>query len=271
MVGKWWYGTQKVTKEKVLRPTAATFFQDYEDDMEEGQVVNVVSGGREFEDVLAATADSGLAKIEQSIVRNESSALDEGPTQKDQDKWQSFDGVRRKTAALLWSYLARKELDGGILDEGMSIYGKIMRDLTFSRKIRSRIDRAKAAGFGSGRVVGIQQYWPPTRNLQNIPKPDPGRLSKRFPSSTTPIHHTGHRARDRSSIDQSTHQHPRAYGLARVQAPQVVYGSTSTDTAVVAGRIQHRDVNGSQPAVPEGGEGLFQSRRGEIRKPQHES
>ena len=122
LVGKWWYGTQKMTKEKVLRPSAASFFQDYDEHMGEGQVINALSGGQEYHDVLAAKADVGINKIEQSITQDGSSTANVGgPSTKDQEKWQSFDGVRRKAAALLWSYLGREELDGSTLDEGKFI------------------------------------------------------------------------------------------------------------------------------------------------------
>ena len=110
-----------MTKEKALRPSAANFFQDYDENMADGQVINALSGGREYHDVLGAKADAGINRIEQSIIRGDSAdSNDEKPTLKDQDKWQSFDGVRRKAAALLWSYLGRKELDGSSLDEGRS-------------------------------------------------------------------------------------------------------------------------------------------------------
>lgn len=195
-VGKWWYGTQKVTKEKVLRPSAASFFQDYDENMDEGQVVNVVSGGQEFQDVLASTADTGLSKIEQSIIRKDTLPRDGGPSQKDQDRWQSFDGVRRKSAALLWSYLSRKELDGDALDEGQYVQTPLRLVSHGCRKVRSRIDLAEVAGLGTCCFAGIWQHGAIARNLQDIAKLDTSYPTARLPSPTITSRHSGHRARN---------------------------------------------------------------------------
>ena len=109
-----------MTKEKALRPSAANFFQDYEEEMGEGSVINALSGGLEFAESLNAKADSGISKVERAVKRDDSSRPGAGgPTPQDQAKWETFEGVRRKAAVLLWSYLERKELDGSSLDEGM--------------------------------------------------------------------------------------------------------------------------------------------------------
>ena len=126
-VGKWWYGTQQMTKEKVLLASASNLFREYKDDMTEGDLVNALSGGKEFEEVLTGNkADAGMGKIEQAILENGSEGSDTaGLTSKDREKLGAYDGVRRKGAALIWAYLGRLKLDGSTLDEGPSpVVGK---------------------------------------------------------------------------------------------------------------------------------------------------
>ena len=116
VVGKWWYGTQKLTKEEVLIQSANNLFREYKEAMDEGDVINALSCAEEYKDILKGNeADSGLAKIEKSIMPESLSAM---LSLKDQKVLQGFEGVRRKTAALLWAYLARLRLDGTTLDKG---------------------------------------------------------------------------------------------------------------------------------------------------------
>ena len=120
VVGKWWYGTQKLTKEKVLLASASNLFREYKEDMKDGDVVNALSSGEEYKEVFGANkVDSGLGKIEKSIAQ-ESEA---GPmvTEKDHRKLESYEGARRKAAALIWAYLGRIRLDGASLDDGLFI------------------------------------------------------------------------------------------------------------------------------------------------------
>ena len=139
-VGKWWYGTQQMTKEKVLLASASNLFREYKDNMREGDLINALSGGQEYEEVLTGRkADAGLAKIEQAILENDTEGSSvAGLTSEDKGKLGSFDGVRRKSAALLWAFLGRLKLDGSTLDEGLFVnhnWSPIFW-LTSSRKIR---------------------------------------------------------------------------------------------------------------------------------------
>ncbi len=120
VVGKWWYGTQRMTREKVLIASAGKLFREFDDAMDDGDVVAALSCAEEFKDVLRGNeADSGIAKIEQIITEE----VDLGPnaaaiTKKDLEKLRGFDGLRRKVLALLWAYLERKRIDGSTLDDG---------------------------------------------------------------------------------------------------------------------------------------------------------
>ncbi|KAG8528815.1 uncharacterized protein KY384_006504 [Bacidia gigantensis] len=117
-VGRWWYGTQKMTKEKVLLASASKLFKEYKDDMTDGDVINVLSSAQEFEDVLRGNrADAGLGKVEQTIKGAVKGSATNGLSAKDQEKVSTYDGPRRKAAALLWSYIGRLQL-GPSLDDG---------------------------------------------------------------------------------------------------------------------------------------------------------
>ena len=121
VVGKWWYGTQKVTREKILITSAGHLFREYQDDITDGAVISALSTGDEFKDVLRGSkADSGVGKVEQSILANGSiTSTAAGLTTKDQEKLQDLEGVRRKTLALLWAYLGRVDLKDSSLNDGI--------------------------------------------------------------------------------------------------------------------------------------------------------
>ncbi|KAK3060998.1 hypothetical protein LTS18_007246 [Coniosporium uncinatum] len=119
-VGKWWYGTQRVTKERVLVASAGNLFREYEDGINEGGVVSALSAGEEYNDVLKGSkADSGLARVEQMILADgEKTPFAGGLNVKDVTKLRELDeGVRRKALALLWAYLSRMELKDDELND----------------------------------------------------------------------------------------------------------------------------------------------------------
>ena len=120
IVGKWWYGTQRMTREKVLVASAGNLFKEYKEDITDSGVIGALSAGEEYKDVLKGSkVDSGLAKIEKSISVGadvESSAI--GLSVKDRERFADLEGVRRKTLALLWAYLVRVSLGTSTLDDG---------------------------------------------------------------------------------------------------------------------------------------------------------
>ena len=119
VVGKWWYGTQRMTKEKVLLASASSLFKEYEEDITDGDIVNALSCGEEFKDILSGNkVDAGLGKIEKSISRMSTDADAIAITPRDQGKLEGYEGVRRKASALLWAYLGRTRLDSSTLDDG---------------------------------------------------------------------------------------------------------------------------------------------------------
>lgn len=122
VVGKWWYGTQRVTKEKVYVNSAATLFQQYENDLTKGGVVCALTSGEEYKNVLRGNkAEQGLGKVEKAVMtEGEAMGTVAGLTKRDVEKINSLEGVQRKTCALLWAYLGRVKLDDQTLDDGAS-------------------------------------------------------------------------------------------------------------------------------------------------------
>ncbi|KAJ9625826.1 secretory subunit [Taxawa tesnikishii (nom. ined.)] len=109
LVGKWWYGSQKMTREKVLVTSAGNMFKEYNERMDKSGVVTVLSSGAEFQEILNGhKADAGTGQLEKRIL------ADGGP-----HLWrlEIDDGVRRKALGLLWAYLGRVELDDKELND----------------------------------------------------------------------------------------------------------------------------------------------------------
>ena len=116
LVGKWWYGMQSQTKERVLATTAGNMFREYKDRMDAGDVASAISSATEFKDILnGAKADTGLGKLEKKLQTTDD--VDLGMLPKDKKKLEDLDDpVRRKTLALVWAYLSRLELDDKTLE-----------------------------------------------------------------------------------------------------------------------------------------------------------
>lgn len=139
IVGKWWYGTQRMTKENVLVASAGNLFREYEDDVLEGGIIKVLTSGEEYQSVLKGNkADAGLGKIEKAILaQDRSSAPTAGLTKRDVQRLKDMEGVRRKALALLWAYLGRVKLGDASLDDGKLLYICLLYPLTRNRKVRS--------------------------------------------------------------------------------------------------------------------------------------
>jgi translocation protein SEC63 len=116
LVGKWWYGMQKVTKERILVSSAGNIFRQYKERMEPSDVLGAVSTATEYADILhGVKADAGLGKVEQKLAAIDAASAFISP----QDRKvlaEIEDPVRRKTLALLWSYLTRADLDDRTLE-----------------------------------------------------------------------------------------------------------------------------------------------------------
>lgn len=131
VVGKWWYGTQKYTKDKVLIATAGNMFREYKSDITGGGIVSALSSGEEFNEILSGVeSESGLAKIEQKVLAETDDAVHAGGLTADDAKVlsQMDNSSRRKALALLWAYLGRVDLEDSTLESGMFGLGPLWPD-----------------------------------------------------------------------------------------------------------------------------------------------
>lgn len=117
LVGKWWYGTQKLTKDKILISSAAKLFKEYRDDMDEGAVIGALSAGDEYiEAVKAEKDDETLTLVERKVLPE--GTPQSGMSSEDREKLTRLDDEqRRKVLGLLWAYLGRNDLGDAKLNE----------------------------------------------------------------------------------------------------------------------------------------------------------
>jgi translocation protein SEC63 len=132
LVGTWWYGTQRMSKEKILIESANNLFQEYEENITEGGIVGALSSGVEYCHAFKGhKADSGLGKVESRILApGEITTYAAGLSASDKTKLEELDGgARRKALALLWAYLGRVELEDSTLDQEKYEVAPIAHDL----------------------------------------------------------------------------------------------------------------------------------------------
>jgi translocation protein SEC63 len=141
LVGSWWYGTKRRSKEGVLMESANNLFRKYQENMDEGAIIAALSTGKEFDAVLRGdAADSGLSKVESRIANPSGHAQSQTHSQyacgfstKDKNALEDLDsGVSRKVLALLWAYLGRVELDDAALTKAKHEVAPIARTLNQS-------------------------------------------------------------------------------------------------------------------------------------------
>ncbi|QIW95953.1 hypothetical protein AMS68_001471 [Peltaster fructicola] len=115
LVGRWWYGMQKLNKERILSSSAGNMFREYTERMDSGEVAATLSISTEFKELLSGSrADNGLAKLEKAVLGGDPAwSL---PIKQRRKLEQLDDATRRKTLALIWAYLYRIELDDRTLE-----------------------------------------------------------------------------------------------------------------------------------------------------------
>jgi len=68
LVGKWWYGMQKMTRERILVTSAGNMFKKFSERMDAGDVLAAVSTANEYQEILSGgKADSGIEKAEKAL------------------------------------------------------------------------------------------------------------------------------------------------------------------------------------------------------------
>ncbi|RAO67896.1 uncharacterized protein BHQ10_003908 [Talaromyces amestolkiae] len=114
IVGKWWYGSQRYTREKVLIASAGNMFREYKEDMIGGRVISALSTGEEYKELLkGARSEEGLAKVEKKVMAIDEKIL----PAKDREVIRKLDdSTRRKALSLLWAYLNRIDLEDTTLE-----------------------------------------------------------------------------------------------------------------------------------------------------------
>ncbi|KXX77163.1 Translocation protein sec63 [Madurella mycetomatis] len=135
LVGSWWYGTLRRSKEGVLMESANRLFREYKEGIDEGGVITALSTGKEYEELFKGDkADSGLSKVESRILaEGKLSPLAGGLSVKDREKLENLEsGPQRKALALLWAYLGRVELDDPALEKAKFAVGPIAHSLNKS-------------------------------------------------------------------------------------------------------------------------------------------
>ncbi|KAL7275827.1 secretory subunit [Rhizina undulata] len=105
-VGKWWYGTKRLTKDGVLIQSASALFKGYEEDCDEAKLVKILTAGEEMKDVTGN--DKNWVGSEEAIV--ERKIKEAGISDKDYKALDALDGWRRRALGLLWAYLYRVDL-----------------------------------------------------------------------------------------------------------------------------------------------------------------
>ena len=122
-VGRWWFGSRKYTKDRILNTTAATFYLNIKEDMRFANAVEVVSSAEEF--AASSTKASAFKTSEfdrlQNAVRDRLSKLT-GDKIEGQLYRQS---ATRKTAILIYAHLLRIPInDMDLLTEQQQIITK---------------------------------------------------------------------------------------------------------------------------------------------------
>lgn len=123
LVGSWWYGTQRVSKEGVLMESANNLFREYKEDLDDSGIVTALSTAKEYKNLLGSDkTDKDLASIESKIA-------DLIPPQEKAKLEELDDSVRRKALALLWAYLGRVDLGSTALNRAKIQVGPIAQSL----------------------------------------------------------------------------------------------------------------------------------------------
>jgi len=230
-VGKWWYGTQKLTKDKVLVASAGKVFRDYDNDQGEVGVIHALSSGEEFNEVLTGhKAENGLSKLEQKVLsENSGSLIAQTLTKKDRQKLDDLeDSRRRKVLTLLWAYLGRVELDDETLnDEKFEV-----------APIALRLNEAYTAiALAYGNTKAILSAYRTSQNLIQALRPGASPLEQ-LPHFTPDVASAAEAARAKSHLTiQEFMQIPEAERKARVVKSGLISQEQYSTAMTVASRI----------------------------------
>jgi translocation protein SEC63 len=157
LVGSWWYGNLKRSKEGALMESANRLFRQYDENLDESGVISALSVGKEFEETFKGDkADAGLSKVESKLQAANVLSL------KEKEKLEELQsGPRRKALALIWAYLGRVELDDETLTKAKVEMGPVAHSLTKSMT-------AISLAYGNTTPI-LGSYYASQRIIQAIP------------------------------------------------------------------------------------------------------
>ncbi|KAH7389923.1 Sec63 Brl domain-containing protein [Pyrenochaeta sp. MPI-SDFR-AT-0127] len=230
-VGKWWYGTQRLTKEKVLVASAGKIFRDYDNDQGEAGVIGALSSGEEFNEVLTGhKSENGLSKLEQKVLSVGSDSLvSQTLTKKDRQKLDDLeDSRRRKVLTLLWAYLGRVELDDETLnDEKIEV-----------APIALRLNEAYTAiALAYGNTHAVLSAYHTAQNIIQALRPGASPLEQ-LPHFTPTVATAAEAERSRTHLSiQEFMRIPDGQRKARVVAPGLLSSEQYNTAMSVASRI----------------------------------
>jgi translocation protein SEC63 len=230
-VGKWWYGTQRMTKDKILLQSAGKLFREYDNDQGESGVVAALSTGDEFIDILKGNkAENGLSRIEQKVLSEGSdSPILSALTRQDRKKIEELDDSRRrKVLTLLWAYLGRIELDDGVLNEEKYEVAPIAYKLN-----EAYASMALAYGF----TKGVLSTYHTSQNLIQALRPGASPLEQ-LPYFTPAVATAAEADRSRTHLSvQEFMRMPAEQRKARVVAPGLLDQNQYNQAISVASQL----------------------------------
>jgi translocation protein SEC63 len=113
-IGKWWYGTKKHTKDGVMVESAGRLFKEYDEDMNEEKLVEILSVGEEIKELTGGDHEKAWANGEDATI--EKRLVQAGLPEREIKALAKYDGWRRRALGLLWAYLYRVDVGSDTLE-----------------------------------------------------------------------------------------------------------------------------------------------------------
>ncbi|RKF77699.1 Translocation protein sec63 [Golovinomyces cichoracearum] len=122
LVGSWWYGTQRMSKENILIESANKLFREFQENITIGELLRALSTGVEFRTLLKdKKVISRFESLESKILSVDEAEGEEayacGMSKKNRLELEAMEvDAPRKALGLLWAYLGRVDLGDAVLD-----------------------------------------------------------------------------------------------------------------------------------------------------------
>ncbi|KAF8541424.1 Sec63 Brl domain-containing protein [Trichophaea hybrida] len=113
-IGKWWYGTKKHTKDGVMVESAGRLFKEYDEDMSEEKLIEVLSTGEEIKELTGGDREKTWANGEDATI--EKKLAQAGLPEMEIKALGKYDGWRRRALGLMWAYLYRIDVGSDTLE-----------------------------------------------------------------------------------------------------------------------------------------------------------